>query len=138
MGKKAIISVGSKQIGNESEAIEIVTQGEFYKKENCYYAVYEESELSGMKGTTTTLKIKPSEFSLIRMGTTNAKMKFKNNVKNVSMYDTPYGTLELYIDTKKLNIDVNEDGGKVYIDYDMNLEGEKSLKTILNIDIKMK
>ncbi|WMJ79696.1 DUF1934 domain-containing protein [Clostridium sp. MB40-C1] len=138
MGKKAIISVGSKQIGNEDEAIEIVTQGEFYEKENCYYAVYEESELSGMEGTTTTLRIKPNEFSLIRMGTTNAKMKFKHNVKNVSMYDTPYGTLELYIDTKKLNIDVNENGGKVYIDYDMSLEGEKSLKTILNIDIKMK
>lgn len=138
MGKKAIISVGSKQIGNEDEAIEIITQGEFYEKENCYYAVYEETALSGMEGTTTTLKIKPNEFSLIRMGTTNAKMKFKNNKKEVSMYNTPYGTLELLIETNKLNIDVNNEGGKVFIDYDMSLQGQKSLKTILKIDIKTK
>ncbi|MCY6369842.1 DUF1934 domain-containing protein [Clostridium ganghwense] len=138
MGKKAIISVGSKQIGNEDEAIEVVTQGEFYEKGNCYYAVYQETALSGMDGTTTTLKIKPDEFSLIRMGTTNAKMEFKNKKKNISMYDTPYGTLELLIETNKLDININKDGGKVSIDYNMSLGGQKPLKTILSIDIKAK
>lgn len=137
MRKKAIISVGSKQRDND-ENIEIVTQGEFYEKCGFFYAVYEESALSGMEGTTTTLKIKKDEISLIRMGTTNTKMEFKDKKKDVSMYNTPYGTLELYLETKDINIDVNENGGKVYIDYDMSLEGQKPLKTILNIDIKTK
>lgn len=136
MSKKAIISVASKQLGNEDEAIEIVTQGKFYKKNDCYYAIYEETELSGMAGTTTTIKIKPNEFSLIRMGTTNARVEFKDSYKNISMYNTPYGTLELSVQTKKLDIDINENGGKVSVDYDMSLSGQPPLKTTLNIGIK--
>lgn len=136
MKKKAVITVSSKQKGNEKEAIEVVTKGQFYEKENCYYAVYEETALSGMEGTTTTFKIKPDEFFLMRMGTTNAKMKFKDKDKNVSMYDTPYGTMELHIQTKKIDIDIDGNGGKVYIDYNMNLEGQESVNTLLNVDIK--
>ncbi|QGU94122.1 DUF1934 family protein [Clostridium bovifaecis] len=134
----AIISVGSKQIGNEDEAVEVITKGKFYKKQNCYYAVYNETEISGMEGTTTTLKIKPDKFSLIRMGSTNAKVDFENKSSNVSLYNTPYGPLELVVQTNKLDIDVDDNGGKVFIDYNMTLAGQKPLKTILNIDIKVK
>lgn len=136
MGAKAIIGVGSKQQGNENDAIEIVSQGDFYKKENCYYAVYEETELSGMAGTTTTIKIKPKELCLIRMGTTNAKVKFKENEKNISMYNTPHGTLELWIETKKLNINADDKGAEILVNYYMSLAGQKPLKTELNIKIK--
>ncbi|KOA18380.1 putative beta-barrel protein YwiB [Clostridium homopropionicum DSM 5847] len=136
MGIKAIISVASKQKDNENDAIEIVSKGNFYKKENCYYAVYEETELSGMAGTTTTIKIKPDELSLIRKGTTEARVNFKENKKDISMYNTPYGTLELLVQTKKVSIDVNDNGGKIEINYDMGLAGQKPLNTSLNIDIK--
>ncbi|KYH29406.1 MULTISPECIES: DUF1934 domain-containing protein [Clostridium] len=138
MQRDAIISVGSKQVGNEEEAVEVVTKGKFYKKNNCYYAIYDETEISGMEGTTTTLKIKPDEFTLIRMGSTNAKVEFKDKASDVSMYNTPYGALELVVQTNKLDINVNDNGGKISIDYNMALAGQKPLKTILNIDIKVK
>jgi len=77
MKKKAIISVSSKQT-DEEEPIEVVTPGSFYKKNDSYYAVYKETELSGMEGTTTTLKIKKDKFSLIRMGSTSTKMDLWN------------------------------------------------------------
>lgn len=136
MSKKAIISVASKQSGQEDEAIEIVTQGKFFKKGNSYYAVYDETELSGMAGTTTTIKVNEEKLTLIRLGTTNARIEFKNNYKSLSMYDTPYGTLELGVETKKLDIDVNDEGGRVFVDYDMTLAGQKPLKTILEVNIK--
>ena len=56
--------------------VSVVTPGDFYIKNNVYYAVYKETEISGMEGTTTTIKILPSEFFLLRSGTTNAKMHF--------------------------------------------------------------
>lgn len=138
MQKEAIISVGSVQVGNEDEAVEVITKGKFYKKQNSYYAIYEETEMSGMKGTTTTLKIKPDKFTLIRMGSTNAKIDFMDRGSNVSLYDTPYGHLELVIQTNKVDINVDDNGGKVTIDYNMSLAGQKPLKTLLNIDIKVK
>lgn len=135
MGKNAIISVASKQSGQEDEAIEIVTQGQFYKKGNSYYAVYDETELSGMAGTTTTIKVNEDKLTLIRLGTTNARVEFKNKYKSISMYNTPYGTLELAIQTKKLDVNVSDTGGRVFVDYDMTLAGQKPLNTILEINI---
>lgn len=138
MEKDVIISIVSKQIGDEEEAIEVVSKGKFYKKQNSYYAVYNETEISGMDGTTTTLKIKRDKFTLIRMGSTNANMDFKDKSTNVSLYNTPYGPLDLVIKTNKLDINVDDNGGKVFIDYNMSLSGQETLKNILNIDIKVK
>ncbi|MCH5139071.1 DUF1934 domain-containing protein [Clostridiaceae bacterium UIB06] len=136
MKQKAIISVSSKQSINEEEIIEVVTPGNFYKKENFYYAVYEETELSGMSGTTTTLKIGKDKFSLIRMGSTSAKMDFDKKTKNISMYNTPYGTLELKIETKDLDINIDDNGGSVLVNYNMSLSGQTPYNTMLKIDIK--
>ena len=89
MNKKAIISVTSKQLG-DSDEIRVVTPGTFYAKDDVFYAEYADTELSGMEGTTTTLKIKPNRFSLIRQGSTNTEMEFDKKEKSISMYNTPY------------------------------------------------
>jgi uncharacterized beta-barrel protein YwiB (DUF1934 family) len=137
MKTKAIISIKSSQGQSDEEPISIVTPGTFYERNNTFYAVYEETEISGMKGTTTTIKIRPSEFLLLRTGTTNARMHFRKNDKNASMYDTPYGTLQLEIETTELNINVNEEGGNIYVNYDMTVSGQKVMPTFLEIDIKI-
>jgi len=138
MKKKAIISVLSTQ-GNSKEDndIEVVTPGEFYKKDDCYYAVYKETKISGMEGTTTTMKIYPETFSIIRMGTTATKMDFKENSENLVLYNTPYGILELKIETKDLKIDIDDEGGQVSIDYNMSVSGQEAQHTILKVNINV-
>ncbi|MDF2883471.1 MAG: hypothetical protein K0R54_4028 [Clostridiaceae bacterium] len=138
MKKKAIITVSSKQINEEidDEIVEVVTPGNFFKKEEKYYAVYEETEISGMKGTTTTLKIEDNKVSLIRIGSTSTKMEFYKKEENVSMYTTPFGTLQLKIKTSDLDVDVNENGGDVTVNYDLSIVGQKPIKTVLKINIK--
>src|SRR3712207_7978947 len=66
--KDAIISIKSEQASIEDGTVEVVTKGKLYKKNDLYYAIYEETEISGMKGTTTTIKIGKDKFSLLRMG----------------------------------------------------------------------
>lgn len=63
-------------------------------------------------------------------------MEFEKNKKNISLYDTPYGILELEIDTRDLNIEMNDDGGNIYIYYDMCISGQQPQETTLKIDIK--
>lgn len=137
MDKKAIISVSSSQSEDgKEEPISVVTPGLFYIKNETYYVRYEETEISGMDGTTTTLKIKPDSLIMIRKGTTNAKMEFKKGLDNVSMYDTPYGTLQITTHTKVADICVNEEGGSVHIEYDMDISGQKIPRTTLDVEIK--
>lgn len=136
MKKKSLISVVSEQNGNTEESIEVVTPGDFYKKDEFYYAVYKETQITGMQDTTTTIKISPDQFSLIRAGSTTTRMNFKAENDEVALYDTPYGTLELKIRTKALKIDINEYGGDISVNYDMSIGGQKTQNTSLKINIK--
>ncbi|MFT5873114.1 MAG: uncharacterized beta-barrel protein YwiB (DUF1934 family) [Clostridium sp.] len=138
MMRNAIISVVSKQSDSDEDgdSIEVVTPGKFYKEENCYYAIYEETEISGMKGTTTTLKIDEENFTLIRTGTTNTEMKFKKYERDLTLYNTPHGALDLTVDTRELKMNVDNNGGDVFIDYDMIIGNQQVLSTILKINIK--
>ena len=138
MSDNAIISVKSNDIEEKDNKIELVTIGTFSKKEEKYYAVYDETEISGMKGTKTTLKISPDKFSLIRMGTTNTKMEFEAGKQLMSLYNTPYGVIEIEIKTNVLDINVTEDGGYVLINYDMIIGSKKVQSTMLTVNIKIK
>ncbi|EPS46559.1 hypothetical protein CFSAN002369_25544 [Clostridium botulinum CFSAN002369] len=69
------------------------------------------------------------------MGNTSTKMDFTLNKKSMSMYSTPYGTLEININTKKLDINIDDNGGSIYIDYILGVEGQKPQNTILSINI---
>ncbi|WP_161633570.1 DUF1934 domain-containing protein [Fervidicella metallireducens] len=50
MGKRVLISVKTLQlIDDKPEEIELITEGEYYKEGNEFYAVYDETEISGME-----------------------------------------------------------------------------------------
>lgn len=136
MSKKAIISICSTQDIGEKEKIEVVTVGEFSINGDEFIATYDETEISGMEGTKTTLKIKGDKVVLHREGTTSTKMEFQKNNTQVALYNTPYGMLELKTSTKELDLDVNEKGGNIFIKYHLIAGGQEPIKT--NLDMKIK
>ena len=135
MIKKAIISICSTQDIGEKEKIEVVTVGEFSINGDEFIATYDETEISGMEGTKTTLKIKENKVVLHREGTTSTKMEFQKNNTQVALYNTPYGMLELKTSTKELDLDVDEKGGNISIKYHLIAGGQEPIKT--NLDIKI-
>ena len=136
MIKKAIISICSTQDFGEKEKIEVVTVGEFSINGDEFIATYDETEISGMEGTKTTLKIKGNKVVLHREGTTSTKMEFQKNNTQVALYNTPYGMLELKTSTKELDLDVDEKGGNISIKYHLIAGGQEPIKT--NLDMKIK
>ncbi|MGM8298549.1 DUF1934 domain-containing protein [Clostridium perfringens] len=136
MSKKAIISICSTQDIGEKEKIEVVTVGEFSINGDEFIATYDETEISGMEGTKTTLKIKGNKVVLHREGTTSTKMEFQKDNTQVALYNTPYGMLELKTSTKELDLDVNEKGGNISIKYHLIAGGQEPIKT--NLDMKIK
>ncbi|MDC4408335.1 DUF1934 domain-containing protein, partial [Acinetobacter baumannii] len=64
MEKNAVISVKSFTDLDKKDIIEVVTPGKFLIDEDGFKAIYEETEISGMDGTTTTLKILGDSFVL--------------------------------------------------------------------------
>ena len=136
MEKSAIISVRSFSDLDKDEVIEVVTPGKFHLGESEFKAVYEESEISGMDGTTTTLVIKDDGLVLEREGSTTTRMEFKKGEEVVSLYNTPYGMMNINISTKELDIDMDDDGGVIYTKYILGLEGQPGITTELKVKIR--
>lgn len=136
MEKSAVISIRSFSDLDKDEVIEVVTPGKFHLGESEFKAVYEESEISGMDGTTTTLLIKDDVLVLEREGSTSTRMEFKKGEDVISLYNTPYGMMNINISTKELDIDMDEDGGVIYTKYVLGLEGQPGITTELKVKIR--
>ena len=137
MKKKAIISLTSFNDLDMDEVIEVVTPGEFFVTEDGYKAIYEETELSGMSGTTTTLTMLDDKLILEREGSISAKMDFKKGETSISLYNTPYGVLDLQIHTEELKVDINENGGEITAKYSMELSGQPPIINSLSVNVKI-
>lgn len=137
MKKEAYISLKSSNNLDKDEVIEVVTLGEFIEIEGGFKAIYEETEISGMGGTITQLTMLKDELILEREGSTTAKMNFKKGEKSISLYNTPYGVLDLQVHTEYLLVDIDENGGDIVVKYTMELGEEMPILTNLSINVKV-
>jgi uncharacterized beta-barrel protein YwiB (DUF1934 family) len=129
MNKNVIISVKGTQTADNSDPnkLELVTEGKYYKKGNTYYVTYKESNLTGMDGTTTTLKITDDgTVTLMRFGSVNSQFVFQKGQRHLSYYDTTYGTFTVCVLTNQVNVNVNDSGGDINVDYLLEVDNNKS------------
>lgn len=142
--KDIMLRIIGRQISGEAEIeedqMEFVTEGKFYKEEDSVYLVYDESEFSGMEGCTTSLKITGNKVNMRRFGEDmhfDTEMKFEQGKRFKSLYDTPYGAVEMEILTNSINNKIEKEEGKgtINIDYHISLKGLSEGRSILDIEI---
>lgn len=128
MSKDVIINVKGIQTDPESDqnALELITEGKYYQKGNNYYITYKESEVTGMVGTTTTLKICEGVVTLMRFGKVNSQFVFQKGQKHISSYETEYGifTIGVYADNVDINIDAT--GGEIRVGYQVEIDNNNT------------
>jgi len=125
MKKEIWLSIYSHQQfeGFDDEQVALDTAATLYEKRGKYYIIYQESELTGLQGTQTTIKLDGKRVSLIRTGTFPSHMMFYENERHVGLYHTPIGTeMEIATYTSQVVNTVNDSGGKLIIDYTIEME----------------
>lgn len=123
-------------VGGEADSIELITEGKIYEKENCKFLMYDESQLSGMAGCKTVLKIFEDTVEMEREGNSMSKLVFKLGERHISKYTTPYGNFRMEILTKKLDVDMEADKkGKISLEYLISLQGLTEGRNKLDIEI---
>lgn len=138
MQDNAMISLSTIQYTAEGEdKIELVTKGIFAEKGGKYYIIYEESEVTGFEGTTTTIKVSNETMTLTRKGRFNSRMEFVKGEKRLCSYPTPYGTIPVAVDPLSLDSNLTEDGGTVDVTYMLDLSNQLYAKNRLNLKVEM-
>lgn len=124
MSDSVIISIKGKQMSAEgADEMELVTAGQLERSAEGEITVsYQETELTGMEGTTTTVRINGPRVTLLRVGAVNSQMVFEEGRRHLSMYETPYGALSVGIDTRRMKSTVGDGGGELEIDYAVEVD----------------
>ena len=123
----------------EEEQLQFVTDGQIYSRNGALYVVYDESDLSGLKGSKTTLKVLGETVKMKRIGEAGygTELYFETGKRFNSTYDTPYGSMVVEVLTNSVLNHLNPEDmtGTVDIEYNISLEGVAEGKNKLTIDV---
>ena len=120
----------------DAETLDFMTDGVMKVDENGCSLSYMESEVTGMPGTLTTFRVSGDGVVIDREGFVTSSMEFREGTKDAFLYSTPYGTARLGIDTRKVRNGLGAGGGKLEIDYVVNMEHMVSMRNRFIIDVK--
>lgn len=136
--KKVMITVNGIQITADEPAtdMELVTEGEYSFADGSGFFVYQESELTGMEGTTTRFEFSPGQAVIIREGTVSSRMEFAEGKPNLFLYNTPWGSMSMGINTHKIQSSLTEQGGSIEIDYTLTFERSELSRNRFSVKIK--
>ena len=114
--------------------IELVTDGTMDFVDGGWDISYEETELTGMAGVTTTFRVEPGKVILRRTGKLRSEMVFQQGVRHESLYQLDFGALLMTVTAKQVYFDIVSDGGSIDIVY--SIEIENSAAGIVDIRAK--
>ena len=135
-----LLSIRGEQYfdGIDPDETELMTEGTMVLTEDGMVLSYEESELTGMEGTTTTFEVKGPRVTLTRSGAVNSQMVFEEGRQHTSLYETPFGELSVDIQTSELKHNLTERGGLMEIKYSIAVEHTVTGRNCFKIRVRRK
>ena len=140
MKKKVSLAIrGSQRYQDqEPEVIELMTDGTMEFRNGGWDISYEETELTGMAGVTTTFRVEPGKVTLARTGALKSTMIFQENVVHESLYQMPFGALMLSVKATSVFFDILPDGGVIDLSYNIEIENTQAGVIDYHLDIRAK
>lgn len=136
--KDVIISIVGTQNDptGARDSVELVTAGQYGFEDGESRFTYEESDLTGLSGTRTTFTISPMGVVLRREGNLNSEMVFQQGRKNFFLYETPFGSATMGVDTRRIDTQLGEHGGDLELDYDIDFNHTPVGRNTFKINVK--
>ena len=140
MKKSVMLTITGQQSYQEQEPeiIELVTEGTMEQTETGWQLTYEESDLTGLNGVTTTFQIEPAKITLSRKGPLSSQMVFQEGQFHESLYQMEFGTLMITVCASKVAYDITEEGGTIDLVYAIEIERTAAGLIEYHLDIRAK
>ncbi len=138
MKKKVMLSVTGRQryAGQEPDTIELMTEGQLEFVDGGWNISYEESDLTGLNGTTTTFRVEQGCITLTRKGPLSSQMIFREGVHHESLYQMPFGAMMISVCASKVKFDITDRGGAIDLVYAIEIENAAAGTIEYHLDIR--
>lgn len=140
MKQDVVLNIRGRQCydGQEPDVIELVTDGTMELVNGGWDISYEETELTGLVGVTTTFRVEPGKVTLRRTGKLRSEMVFQEGVRHESLYRLDFGALLMAITAKQVFFDIVPDGGIIDLVYMIEIENSAAGTVDYHLDIRAK
>ena len=123
---------------SDKDAVKTVQTAQYFKRTDSHYLLYEEN-MEGFDGACKSrIKFRDNLLELTRQGGVEMHMIFEENKRHVVPYNTPYGQLMLGIETRRVQVEEQEDQIRVTVEYTLDQEGEPFSESCLKLHIREK
>ena len=138
MKHRVLLSITGKQTyaGQEPDVIQLVTEGTMEFADGGWDISYQESELTGLNGVTTTFRVEPDKVTLVRTGPLRSTMEFQIGQPHDSLYQMEFGALMLTVTTRHMFFDIMPEGGCIDLLYDIEIEKAEAGQVEYHLDIR--
>ena len=135
-----VLSLRGRQsyLDQDPEVIELVTEGVLQQHDGGWDLSYEESDLTGLLGVTTTFRIEPGKIVLTRTGKLDSQMVFQEGKSHDSLYRMDFGALMITVRGKTVAYDLTEEGGVVDLVYSIEIEQSAAGEIDYHLEIRKK
>ncbi|ORU00464.1 Uncharacterized protein D081_0987 [Anaerovibrio sp. JC8] len=126
MNKVKVVTSGfQKDLNGKREKVSHLAEGQYYFRNKKHYIKYDDSSMDQENVIATTIKTDGESLTIFRRGAVDTEMTFSSDKKTSTMYRTPYGPMELHINTRTLEIRMDEAGasGEIDLFYDLTVNG---------------
>ena len=133
--KIRIISSVKDENGRQQPS-EQICFGRMAEKNGINYVFYEESEVTGLEGTKTTIKWNDERIIILRSGTLDHRQEFCQGLVDKSLYQTPYLKIPLETATKYLYTGFRKGIWNLEIEYSLSHSGQPygDMKILIEIE----
>ena len=128
--------VGTQKVDDQTDTIELTTDGTLEKTTDGWKICYEESEATGMVGTATTVHITDGKITLERTGTNASFLVLEKHRRHHSNYNTPYGAIDLGTYATELRHNLSPNGGELFFAYTLGFNGSVNSEHTVHITIR--
>ena len=125
-------------LDQDPEVIELVTEGVMENHGERWDLSYEESDLTGLAGVTTTFQLEPGKVILNRTGKLNSQMIFVEGQQHDSLYQMEFGALMLSVRASRVEFQLSEEGGTVDLTYQIEIEQTSAGTIEYHLEIRKK
>ncbi len=123
---------------NEPEPVEIIAPGEYYYKNGRHYILYDEFMEGFDTVTKNVLKLKGDSLEITKRGSSNVHMVFEKDKKNMTCYTTPFGSLMMGIDARRILVEESEEEIYAQVEYALDINYEHLADCTISLRVQPK
>lgn len=130
---------GRMEQGDETDQVELMTLGGFVRRGGSFFITYKETETTGYKGCTTTVKASEdgNKVSMLRFGPAASQLVIEKGVRHLCHYETGHGSLTLGVAADEIDNQLSDEGGTLTFSYTLDSDQDVVLsRNLVTITVK--